>query len=72
MGFMRAPLEPALRARLCEHLATHGSLAVAVAVGTTPDTLRSARRGDRMNGTTLAALAHYLSTEGEHAQQFAA
>jgi hypothetical protein len=57
---MRTSLAPALVAALDAQIATHGTLAVAVAVGITPDTLRGARRGHRLNGGTVSALTAYV------------
>jgi hypothetical protein len=69
---MRSPLPHATRELLAARVTTHGTLAVAVALGSTPATLRAARRGHRLNGTTVRAIAAYLSTEGAPAQRLAA
>jgi len=53
-----------VREALSARVAQHGTLAVAVALSTTLDTLRAARRGDRLNGPTARAIEAYLSTEG--------
>lgn len=69
---MRNALAPTAREALSARVAQHGTLAVAVAIGTTLDTLRAARRGHRLNGGTCTAIAAYLSTEGAPAQRRAA
>ena len=69
---MRNTLTPSACEALTARVAQHGTLAVAVAIGTTLDTLRAARRGHRLNGGTCAAITAYLSTEGAPAQRFAA
>lgn len=69
---MRNTLAPTAREALSARVAQHGTLAVAVAIGTTLDTLRAARRGHRLNGGTCTAIAAYLSTEGAPAQRHAA
>ena len=58
---MRKRLTPALVAALDAQVATHGTLAVAVGAGITPDTLRGARRGNLLNGGTVSALAAYVA-----------
>ena len=60
---MRQTLPIQVREALSARVAQHGTLAVAVAIGTTLDTLRAARRGHRLNGGTCTAIAAYLSTE---------
>jgi len=57
---MRNCLAPAIIAALDVQVATHGTLAVAVAVGITPDTLRGARRGRVLQGGTVAAITAYV------------
>lgn len=69
---MRNTLAPTAREALSARVAQHGTLAVAVAIGTTLDTLRAARRGHRLNGGTCTAIAAYLSTEGAPAQRLVA
>lgn len=59
---MRNAITPVLVAALDAQVATHGTLAVAVAVGITPDTLRGARRGHRLNGGTVSALTAYVAS----------
>ena len=59
---MRNAITPVLVAALDVQVATHGTLAVAVAVGITPDTLRGARRGHRLNGGTVSALTAYVAS----------
>lgn len=66
---MRNALAPVLLAALDERIATHGTLAVAVGAGITPDTLRAARRGRVLNGGTVTAITAYVSASTHTASE---
>jgi hypothetical protein len=48
-------------------IAIDGTLATAVAIGITPDTLRSARRRRVLNGGTVTAITAYLHRQSRKA-----
>lgn len=60
---MRSSLCPSDRNHLAATLARKGEIAVAAALGTAPGTLRRARRGARLNATTVIAVQTYLARE---------
>lgn len=55
------PLPDATRTALATALATRGQLAVAVAIGTDPATLRRARDGVPVRATTASVIASYIT-----------
>lgn len=65
---MRNCLASAIIDALDAQVATHGTLAVAVGVGITPDTLRGARRGHLLNGGTVAAITAYVADSAKTAR----
>ncbi len=54
-------LADSTRAALATALTTRGQLAVAVAIGTDPATLRRARDGVPVRATTASVITHYLA-----------
>ena len=69
---MRNALAPVLLAALDARIATAGTLAAAVAIGITPDTLRAARRGRVLNGGTVTAITAYVSASTHGASELLA
>lgn len=66
---MRSALAFPVKVALDERIATDGTLAAAVAIGITPDTLRAARRGRVLNGGTVTAITAYVSASTHTASE---
>ena len=69
---MRNQLNSSARAALAKMVAERGTIPVSAALDCSPTTLRRVLRGGLLNSGTRGLVSHYLSTEGEHAQRFAA
>ena len=69
---MRSPLDSEAVERLAALVANDGTLAVAVAAGCSPTTVRAALRGATLNGPTLRVLRGLLPVEGAPAHRLAA
>jgi len=68
----RTPLPPVAREALAEQLTRRGEVEVAFVTGTTCNTLRRARRGERLNATTGRAITAYLTAEAHGALELLA
>lgn len=68
----RTPLSPVAREALAAQLTRRGEIAVCFATGTVGNTLRRARRGERLNATTGRAINAYLTAEAHGALELLA
>lgn len=68
----RTPLSPVAREALAAQLTRRGEIAVCFSTGIVGNTLRRARRGERLNPTTAHAITDYLNAEAHGALELLA
>ena len=68
----RTPLSPVAREALAAQLTRRGEIAVCFAAGIAGNTLRRARRGERLNPTTAHAITDFLTAEAHGALELLA